>query len=403
MQNNQGGTVRETRERQERPPIRQTRIRQQVPVQQIPTQPAAPAQQTQQRQPIPMQQTQQRQSAPSQQPQQRQPAPSQQPQQRQSASAQQAKTMQLVPVPQQPAGAPYRRALPPSSSAVIHHPGGSHASAEPKQTSPEKKKRRFYLQPLREISWPRRIVMLLFGLLFLWCAAPAFFMIRGIGVMASSAVMLAIFVAALLWHLIDEHSGVKINILRTVIALGFSACVIAFCVVSGFMLKASMTVLPEDCPDYTIVVLGCKASGTNPSWMLEDRLNKAFRVLTDHPDAMCVVTGGKGDDEDYTEAYVMKKYLTDKGISPDRILMEEAAGSTEENLLYTKTVIELNGLSENIVIVTDRFHELRARMWAEKSGFVNIYAACCETRPYLVIGYWFREMFGLARLYVFGY
>ena len=259
------------------------------------------------------------------------------------------------------------------------------------------------MQPLREISWPRRIVMIVFGLLFLWCVAPAFFMIRGIGVMASSAVMLAIFVAALLWHLIDEHRGVKINILRTVMALGFSACVIAFCVVSGFMLKASMTVLPEDCPDYTIVVLGCKATGTNPSWMLEDRLNKAFRVLTDHPDAMCVVTGGKGDDEDYTEAYVMKKYLTDKGISPDRILMEEAAGSTEENLLYAKTVIELNGLSKNIVIVTDRFHELRARIWAEKSGFVNIYAACCETRPYLVVGYWFREMFGLARLYVFGY
>ena len=381
MQNNQGGTVREKREKQERPPIRQTRISQQTPVQ--PTQP---------RQPAPVQQAQPRQTAPAQQTHPRQPAP-----------AQQAQTMQLVPVQQQPTGAPYRRALPPSSSAVIHHPGGSQTSAQAKQTLPEKKKRRFYLQPLREISWPRRIVMIVFGLLFLWCVAPAFFMIRGIGVMASSAVMLAIFVAALLWHLIDEHRGVKINILRTVMALGFSACVIAFCVVSGFMLKASMTVLPEDCPDYTIVVLGCKATGTNPSWMLEDRLNKAFRVLTDHPDAMCVVTGGKGDDEDYTEAYVMKKYLTDKGISPDRILMEEAAGSTEENLLYTKTVIELNGLSENIVIVTDRFHELRARMWAEKSGFVNIYAACCETRPYLVIGYWFREMFGLARLYVFGY
>ena len=54
------------------------------------------------------------------------------------------------------------------------------------------------------------------------------------------------------------------------------------------------------------------------------------------------------------------------------------------------------------MIVTDRFHELRARIWAEKAGFKKIYSGCCETRIYLLTGYWFREMFGLARLYVFG-
>ena len=98
----------------------------------------------------------------------------------------------------------------------------------------------------------------------------------------------------------------------------------------------------------------------------------------------------------------MRKYLVEKGISPDRIYMEELSESTEENLLYSKSLIRLYGLSENIVIVTDRFHELRARIWAEKSGFRNIYSGCCETRLYLVTGYWFREMFGLARLYLFG-
>lgn len=264
------------------------------------------------------------------------------------------------------------------------------------------KKIRLHLQPWQDISWLRRILIIIFGFLFAWCAAPAFFGIINIGVVVSSLIMLFIFLAALLWHIVEENHGIKTDIICAAAGLIFSGGLIAFGFVSGIMLKASMTHQPKDCPSYTLVVLGCKADGDRPSWMLADRLDKAYSVLEDNPDIMCVVTGGKGDDEQYSEAYVMKKYLTEKGISSDRIITEEASGSTEENLLYTKNIIELNGLSKNIAIVTDRFHELRARIWAEKSGFENIYSECCETRPYLVVGYWFREMFGLARLYVFG-
>lgn len=267
----------------------------------------------------------------------------------------------------------------------------------------DNKAKKFYFQKFAEISTLRRMLMLVFGLLFVWCIAPAFFHIRGIGVFASSAVMLCIFLTAMFWHLIDRNWTLKkaaVVVLATVI---FSACVAVFGIVSGIMLKASLMAVPSGSGNYTVVVLGCKAHGDQPSWMLSDRLEKAYSVLSENPNVNCVVTGGKGDDEQYTEGYVMKKYLVEKGISPDRIYVEELSQSTQENLLYTRTLIKLNGLSENIVIVTDRFHELRARIWAEKSGFKNIYSACCETRSYLVTGYWFREMFGLARLYVFGF
>ena len=265
-----------------------------------------------------------------------------------------------------------------------------------------KDERKFYFQKWSEISTLRRMLMLVFGLLFVWCIAPAFFHIMGIGVISSSAVMLGICLTAMFWHLIDRNWTIRKAAAVLSAAVVFSACVAAFSIVSGMMLKASLTVPPSDGSNYTVVVLGCKVQGDQPSWMLTDRLEKAFAVLSRNESLKCVVTGGKGDDEQYTEAYVMKKYLVEKGISPDRIYTEELSSSTEENLLYSKALIRLNGLSENIVIVTDRFHELRARMWAEKSGFRHIYSGCCETRPYLVLGYWFREMFGLARLYVFG-
>lgn len=262
--------------------------------------------------------------------------------------------------------------------------------------------KKFYFQRFRDISMLRRLLMLVFVLLFLWCLAPMFFHIINIGVLVSSAVMLCVFLTALFWHLIDRNWNFKKAALCLFAALVFAASVTAFGIVSGMMLKASLTVPPSDNSHYTLVVLGCKAHGDQPSWMLHDRLEKAYAVLRENPGVKCVVTGGKGEDESFTEAYVMKKYLTKKGISADRIYMEELAASTEENLLYTKALVRLNGLPEDIMIVTDRFHELRARIWAERSGFRHIYSACCETRLYLVTGYWFREMFGLARLYVFG-
>lgn len=274
-------------------------------------------------------------------------------------------------------------------------------SKEPKKNKAEQKFK-VHFQHWKELSWLRRIIIVVFGLLFVWCMVPMFFGLINIGVISSSFIMFFITAAAYGCNMIEENWSLKTGVICSVVGLIFSVGMIAFCVVSGIMLKASMTKVPNNCPNYTVVVLGCKTVGQNPSWMLEDRLNKAYKVLQENPNVMCVVTGGKGEDEQYSEAYVMKKYLTDKGISPDRIITEESSESTEENLLYTKATVELNGLSKNIVIVTDRFHELRARMWAEKAGFENIYSECCDTRAYLVVGYWFREMFGLARLYIFG-
>lgn len=272
--------------------------------------------------------------------------------------------------------------------------------AEKTNTSP--RRRKLHLQRWRDISWMRRILMLASVPLFFWSAAPAFIGICNIGVVTAAGICAFVFLAALLWHLVEEHRGVGMTLLCTAVGLVFTVGMAAFCFVSGLMLKASMTEVPEECPDYTVVVLGCLIHDDQPSWMLTDRLERAYRVLEENPDVMCVVSGGQGDNESYTEAYVMKKYLVEKGIAPSRIVTEEASSSTEENLLFAKNAVELNGLSKNIVIVTDRFHELRARIWAQKAGFRDIYAACCETRPYLVVGYWFREMFGLARLYVFG-
>lgn len=51
-----------------------------------------------------------------------------------------------------------------------------------------------------------------------------------------------------------------------------------------------------------------------------------------------VVSGGQGMDEEVSEAFAMKEYLTNKGISEDRIIMEDKSTNTLENIKNTKVL-----------------------------------------------------------------
>ena len=59
----------------------------------------------------------------------------------------------------------------------------------------------------------------------------------------------------------------------------------------------------------TVVVLGCKVNGDQPSLMLRRRLECALEYLRANEQAVCVVSGGQGSNESYSEAYVMEKFL----------------------------------------------------------------------------------------------
>ena len=47
--------------------------------------------------------------------------------------------------------------------------------------------------------------------------------------------------------------------------------------------------------------------------MLQSRLDAAYDAMEKYPDAICIVTGGKGNGEGITEAECMERYLTKKG------------------------------------------------------------------------------------------
>lgn len=184
------------------------------------------------------------------------------------------------------------------------------------------------------------------------------------------------------------------------ITSGIAVCfVILAVIISFFMLRAS-----SDKPGKnktTLVVLGCRVKGNRPSLMLKRRLDAACEYLAEYDDVTVIVSGGKGSDEQISEAQCMKDYLVEKGISPERIIMEDKSSSTYENLEFSQKIINENKLNEEITIVTDGYHQLRAEMIAGKLG-MDAYNISASTSLWLIPTYWVREWFGVIQQFVFG-
>ncbi len=189
------------------------------------------------------------------------------------------------------------------------------------------------------------------------------------------------------------------RVLLSIVCAVLTICVILAIVISIFMVRASNDPPPDE--NNTVVVLGCKVNNGRPSVMLKRRLDCAYKYLSEHDSVNVIVSGGQGSDESVSEAQCMRDYLTDKGISAERIFMEDKSTNTEENLKFSQEIISREGLPEKITLVTDAFHQCRAEMLAKNIG-IDPYNISGYTSWYIVPVYWVREWFGIAYYAVFG-
>lgn len=88
-----------------------------------------------------------------------------------------------------------------------------------------------------------------------------------------------------------------------VIAVGFTA----FFIVEGCIIS-QMHEKGEAGLDY-IIVLGAQVRESGPSAALKYRLDEAVEYLEDNPKTICIVSGGQGANEPYSEAEGMAQYL----------------------------------------------------------------------------------------------
>ena len=152
---------------------------------------------------------------------------------------------------------------------------------------------------------------------------------------------------------------IVLGILIAVILTGAAV----FCVAESLVIRASKG---QDCEDADyIIVLGAKVDPWGPSRALDDRLRAAYGYLQAYPDCKAVVTGGQGPDEPMSEGDCMAQWLQDKGVDPSRILVEDTATDTRENLRFSCALIEADcgqdWRTQKLVIVSSEYHLCRAR------------------------------------------
>ncbi len=191
---------------------------------------------------------------------------------------------------------------------------------------------------------------------------------------------------------------------KAVVIVGVTVgCVIAVTagLITGLMIRASMTPPAEGA---TVIVLGSKIYDDRPSRMLRDRLNAAADYLDEHPSSNCVVSGGLGKGEAYTEAYVMQKYLVEqRGIDPSRIACEDRSTDTHENMEFSMEIIREKEWSTDVAVATQVFHQYRSRRLAIMKGADSVGGVACLTPVHLMVNYWVRECAAICRLWLLRY
>lgn len=151
--------------------------------------------------------------------------------------------------------------------------------------------------------------------------------------------------------------------------------------------------------DY-IIVLGAQMKPAGPSIVLKFRLDAAYEYLIENENTVCVVSGGQGANEPCTEAQGMYDYLVEKGIAPERILMEDKSTDTSENIAYSAEII--GGTDYDVGIVTNNFHVFRGMMLARHAGFENACGISARSNIYFQPNNLVREFFGILKDLVCG-
>lgn len=183
---------------------------------------------------------------------------------------------------------------------------------------------------------------------------------------------------------------------HTVICIGFLIPVIfaGFLAVFGNKGTAAFN---ED----VVIVLGAGVVGERVSTPLARRLDRAIYYFERNPNAYIIVCGGLGNMATITEAEAMARYLYERGIPLERILLEELSTSTLENLTFAQEILNEHfpqGFS--VVIISNDFHMFRAVSIARNLGMDANHLGASTPALILTENY-LREMLAIANFFVF--
>lgn len=160
---------------------------------------------------------------------------------------------------------------------------------------------------------------------------------------------------------------------------------------------------PGETCDY-VVVLGAGVNGTTPSVSLSDRIVAAEKYMKENPNVVAVLSGGQGEDEEISEAECMHRELVARGISSERLWIEDKATSTWENLKFSLDLIEEKAgiRPATIGLLSSEYHLFRAGIFASRCGVEVVGIPAKTSWVSIRVNYFLREVAGVWHYLLLG-
>ena len=170
---------------------------------------------------------------------------------------------------------------------------------------------------------------------------------------------------------------------------------VAYATLVTVALIVASRIKPKD--NATAITLGNRATKDGPSDLLKGRIDATRRYLETNKNATAILSGGKCKRDYIAEAQCMYNELSKSDIDSKRLIIEDKSKSTYENILFSYRIIEENNKNKNLAIVSDSFHQLRARLIAKKLGIkTHVGAVNAKTSALYLPTYFVREWIALV-------
>lgn len=227
----------------------------------------------------------------------------------------------------------------------------------------------------------------------------------------SAVVIIITLFPVLLQRKLEKFLGKTFKYFKGIWGAGLAFYVVSFTVMCAVIFIGAGSETPaEEVDEGTVfIVYGAKVRGdanaAYPGSALKRRLDCAYDIMKEVPDSVCIVTGGRGENENAAEGDVMKEYLVSLGFDARRIYVEDKSANTLENIKFSKEIIASEGLSNRkIACVSTGFHIPRISLLCNTEGLDISYWYYAESsNPISLYTSLVREYMSYWKLILTGY
>ncbi len=203
----------------------------------------------------------------------------------------------------------------------------------------------------------------------------------------------------LFWFIKTGAEMVDIAYYATAYGVSLMICLLFSVMVSAIL---AVKYKPAYDKEYLIILGCCIRSNGDLTPLLRGRVDSAldfekkqFAATGRH--AKFVPSGGQGPDEVISESEAMKRYLLAQGVPEDSILKEDKSVNTDQNIAFSREVIEKDCEDiENVkaAFATTNYHVLRGNVLSKKHN-LNAQGISAKTKWYFFPNAFLREFVGL--------